>query len=110
MDLDVLTQQLDPRGDARLRECLDDVRHAVEDLAHLLGLAQPRPIAAERRIATVAEVWVSRLHDLMAARLRGYGPVDPTLGEILDPRVRELQRRLEALADAARVPPQSRQP
>lgn len=52
-------------------------------------------------MAAVAEVWAARVDDLRARRLRGYGAVHPDLAARLDPRIDELRRLLEALADAA---------
>ncbi len=55
----------------------------------------------ERRLATHLGLLAADMEDLRAARLRSYGAVHPELASRLDPRVTEVQRLLERLADAA---------
>lgn len=74
---------------------------AVEALETSLGLPAERPIPPGRRLAAVAETWATRLEDLHAKGLRPYGRVHPDLAGALDPKLDELIRLLEELAEAA---------
>ena len=86
---------------ARVREALTTARRAAEQLQLALALPVDRSPGFRRRIGAVAEVWAARIEDLRARHLAAYGPVHPDLASRLDPRVDDVRRRLEALADAA---------
>ncbi len=104
-DLETLTEapELNRQGPelARVRDAIVASRGAAEQLRMALALPDDRGPGFKRRVAAVAEVWAARIEDLRARRLKGYGAVHPDLAARLDPRVEDLRRRLEALADAA---------
>ena len=84
-----------------MREAIAAARRAADETRSALGLPLDRSPTLRRRVAAVAEVWAARVEDLRARRLASYGPVHPDLPARLDPRVEDVRRRLEALADAA---------
>lgn len=104
-DLDALAESPELEGDAAafatVREAIAAARRAADEARHALGLSLDRSPTLRRRVTAVADVWAARVEDLRARRLAGYGPVHPELAARLDPRVEDLRRRLEALADAA---------
>ena len=104
-DLEALAQSPDlvPRGasHARVRERIAATLAAAHGLRRALDLPPDRAPSLKRRVAAVAEVWAARVDDLRAERLRSYGTVHPELASRLDPRVAEVRRLLERLADAA---------
>jgi hypothetical protein len=110
-DLDTLADSPEFGRDApefaRVREALTTARRAAEQLQFALALPLDRSPGLRRRVAAVAEVWAARIEDLRAHRLVAYGAVHPDLAGRLDPRVDDVRRRLEALADAAARLPDS---
>jgi hypothetical protein len=104
-DLDALAESPELEGDAAafasVREAIAAVRRAADEARNALGLPVDRSPTLRRRVTAVADVWAARVEDLRARRLAGYGSVHPELAARLDPRVEDLRRRLEALADAA---------
>jgi hypothetical protein len=104
-DLETLAQsaELQATGPAyaRVREAIATAREGADRLRDALALPTDRAPSLKRRIAAVAEVWAVRMEDLRARRLKSYGAVHPELAPRLDPRVEEVRRALEALADAA---------
>jgi len=108
-DLETLAQAAELRAAgpayARVREAIAAARQAAERLRETLALPADRAPSLKRRIAAVAEVWAVRMEDLRARRLKSYGAVHPELAPRLDPRVAEVSRALEALADAAQSLP-----
>jgi hypothetical protein len=107
--LRLLTQDLEGLADvpdARARGLIDEIRAAAETIRADLALPPERGPSLKRRVAAVAEVWAARVDDLRARRLRGYGAVHAELASRLDPRIDELRRLLEALADAAQRLPE----
>jgi hypothetical protein len=98
---DVARLREDPGLPAHVVTALDAVSSAAQRVADEFGLSLPREADPVHRARVVAEVWITRAHGVRAARLRGYGPVDPDLGSRLDPLVERLRRRLEDLAAAA---------
>lgn len=104
-DLDALAMlpELERAGEPgrQVLALLDETRAAVRELRTALGLPEDRGTTAARRVAAAAEVWGVRMEDLRARRLKSYGEVHPDLGSILDPRLDQLRRALEALAEAA---------
>jgi len=98
---DVARLREDPGLPAHVVTALDAVSSAVQRVADEFGLSLPREADPVHRARVVAEVWITRAHGIRAARLRGYGPVDPDLGRRLDPLVERLRNRLEDVASAA---------
>src|SRR5712692_9260814 len=109
-DLEALAEARDlartEPGYARVREAIAAVRRAMDGLRDALVPPAERPPSLRRRLAAVAEVWAARVEDLRARRLKGYGAVHPELARVLDPRVEQLRRLLEVLADAAAALPE----
>jgi len=99
---DVARLREDPGVPAHVVTALDAVSSAAQRVADEFDLSLPREADPVHRARVVAEVWITRAHGVRAARLRGYGPVDPDLSARLDPLVEQLRRRLEDLAAAAR--------
>jgi len=108
-DLETLAQSAELKAAgpayARVREAIAAAHEAADRLRETLALPADRAPSLKRRIAAVAEVWAVRMEDLRARRLKSYGAVHPELAPRLDPRVDEVRRALEALADAAQSLP-----
>jgi hypothetical protein len=92
-----------PPGD-RLHHAMAGVDEALGRLAEVFELPPRTPMDARRRVGAVANIWASRIPELRAGRLRGYGTVHPKLAAQLDPLVEDLTRRLFMLAHAASAP------
>jgi hypothetical protein len=109
-DLEALarTPELGREGSAyaELKDAIATTRRAADTVRATLGLAPDRAPSFARRVAAVAEVWVARIEDLRARRLKGYGPVHPDLAATLDPGIDEVLRRLGVLGAAARSVPE----
>ena len=109
-DLETLAQaaELQAAGPAvaRVRDAIAAARQGAERLREALALPADRAPSLKRRIAAVAEVWAVRMEDLRARHLKSYGAVHPELAPRLDPRVDQVRRALEALADAAQALPE----
>ena len=108
-DLETLAQSAELKAAgpayARVREAIAAAHEAADRLRETLALPADRAPRLKRRVAAVAEVWAVRMEDLRARRLKSYGAVHPELAPRLDPRVDEVRRALEALADAAQSLP-----
>ena len=100
-DLAALAEAPALRGHAHLHRLVDEATRAAEILRDALGLPVERGPSLRRRVAATAEVWAVRVEDLRARRLKAYGPVNPGLESLLDPRLEQLREILVALADAA---------
>lgn len=100
-DLAALADAPALRGHPRLHRLVDEATRAAEALRGDLGLPLEHGPSLRRRVAATAEVWAVRVEDLRAQRLRAYGPVNPDLANVLDPRLEQMRRILMALADAA---------
>ena len=95
------------RSHPRLHRLVQEATRAAEGLRDELGLPVERGPSLRRRVAATAEVWAVRVEDLRARRLRAYGPVNPGLERLLDPRLETLRGILTDLADAAGELPES---
>ncbi|HTR20282.1 MAG TPA: hypothetical protein VMH88_05440 [Gemmatimonadales bacterium] len=100
-DLAALADAPALRGHPHLHRLVDDAMQAAAALRAELDLPEERGPSLRRRMAATAEVWAVRVEDLRAQRLRAYGPVDPNLAAVLDPRLEAMRKILLALADAA---------
>jgi hypothetical protein len=94
-----------PPGDP-LHHAMAGVDEALGRLAATFELPPRAPMDGRRRVGAVANIWASRIPELRAGRLRGYGAVHPKLAGQLDPLVEDLTRRLFMLAHAASTPAQ----
>lgn len=101
-DLSELATALPPEPwAAAARAQLDDTALRVRQLLRKLGLA-PGPRARPRqRLRAYTGVWLSRLHDLRADQLSGYGAVAGGLPAVLHPGLDEIAGSLERVARLA---------
>ncbi len=90
----------------RLREALDEVEAGAQEMVAELDLPPRRARRTRERVLAAANVWVTRLHELSARRLRAYGPVHADLADHLDPLAADLRRRLLELGEAALALPE----
>jgi len=88
-----------------LRAVMGRLGEAVETLGRALELPTHDAPPLRRRVQATAEVWASSMEDVKARHLKAYGKVHAELAEALDPRVDEIVRLLQQMADlAARLP------
>ena len=100
--------QLDQSGEAyrKLREALEEVETAAQEMVEALDLPQRRARGARQRVIAAANVWATRIYELNAKRLGAYGPVHHELADRLDRLVTDLRRRLLELGEAALALPE----
>jgi len=90
---------------ASLRAVIARLAAAVASLGQSLALPAHDAPPLRRRVQATAEVWASGMEDVKARHLKAYGRVHPDLAGVLDPRVDEIVRMLQQMADlAGRLP------
>ena len=86
---------------AAILEIIAQLRGSVEALRASLALPSDEGPPLRRRVMATAEVWASSMEDVKARHLKAYGHVHPELAGVLDPRMDELVRLLQKMADLA---------
>jgi hypothetical protein len=76
---------------------LPRIRDQIEEMASRLAL-QPRTVSLRRVIAAALTSDVVNIEDSASTQLRGYGSVDPSVVELLDPALSALAHSLSGLA------------
>lgn len=76
------------------------------EIGHLSGILElrPRRVSRRRTISAILTAEAVRFEDSLASQMRGYGLVDSSMVEHLDPRLAEIARVLNALASSLRAP------
>jgi hypothetical protein len=88
-----------------LRAVIARLGDAVASLGRALALPAHDAPPLRRRVQATAEVWASGMEDVKARHLKAYGRVHPNLAETLDPRVDEIVKLLQQMADlSGRLP------
>ncbi len=90
----------EPWADAA-RAQIRDAGRRVRQLLRRLDLAPAEPARPRQRLLAYTGVWLSRLHDLRAEHLSGYGTVADGLEAVLNPGLDEIGRSLDHLARLA---------
>ena len=86
-----------PRGFiAEAAPMIAALRATTLEIARSLRL-RPREVSRRRTIQALISSEMNGVQDGLASRLRGYGDVDPSVGEHLDPQLRDLQAGLAEL-------------
>ncbi len=88
---------------AAARETLGGLRATIAELSAQLML-RPRHASRRRTIAATLTSEVIRLQDSLSPHLRGYGALDPTVGQHLDPILTQMATVLAALGARLRGP------
>ena len=78
---------------------IDGLRKRVIHFATVLDL-KPRKLSRARSVAATLSAEAIRIEDSLSSQLRGYGEVDSTVAEHLDPALKEMAKTLSALASA----------
>ena len=78
-----------------------DLRAMMLDIAGSLGL-RPREVSRRRTIQALISSEMNGVQDGYASRLRGYGDVDPSVAQHLDPQLQRLHAGLGELAQLLR--------
>jgi len=81
------------------RPVLDGLREQVTQFATILDL-KPRLLSRARTVAATLSSEAIRVEDSLASQLRGYGEVDPSVAQHLDPALKHIAQTLSALASA----------
>ncbi|MGH7671017.1 MAG: hypothetical protein ACRENQ_16155 [Gemmatimonadaceae bacterium] len=98
--LTAYTDDLPRRFSAAADPLIADLRGRIVELAALLG-TEPRRMSRTRSIRALVTSATIRLEDSRARGLRGYGTVDPTVHEQLDPMLDDLIERFRAISRLA---------
>ena len=86
---------------SQVREELPRIRAHVASLVAALEIS-PHRVSLKRTIAATLTAESIRLEDSSASHLRGYGKVDSSVGEVLDPALRALGQSLQRMAAGLR--------
>jgi hypothetical protein len=81
---------------------LDQLRSEIAQLASVLELRR-RSVSRQRTIAAILTAEAVRFEDSLASQMRGYGPVDPSVAQHLDPRLEDIARTLNMLASSLKA-------
>ena len=84
-----------------IRASIERLRGAVATARSSLNLPADEPPPLRRRVMATAEVWASSMEDIKARQLKAYGHVHPDLAKVLDPKMDEIVRLLQTVADLA---------
>ena len=76
---------------------LDLLRREIAQLSIHLDL-RPRRVSRRRTIAAILTAEAVRFEDSLASQMRGYGQVDSSVEQHLDPRLEDIARTLNVLA------------
>lgn len=98
--LTAYTDDLPQRFSAEAGPMIADLRARIVQLAALLG-TEPRRMSRARSIRALVTSAAIRLEDSRARGLRGYGTVDPSVQEQLDPVLDDLIARFRAISRRA---------
>lgn len=83
---------------ARLvRPYCERIRARLVALADQFGL-EARSVSDARRIQALLVISIVRIEDSFSGKLRGYGKVDPSVAQHLDPALKEIRAMLSELA------------
>ena len=99
--LSIIEDDLREEYRAFAEPALAGLRDRIAQMARALGL-HPRRVSKSRTIAATLSAEAIRFEDSRASKLRGYGDVDPSVGQRLDPVLEEIARTLNELAAAIR--------
>ncbi len=100
--LSVTEDDLPPAFRETAAPLLDQLRHEIVRLSILLEL-RPRRVSRRRIISAILTAEAVRFEDSLASQMRGYGQVDSTVEQHLDPRLEDIARTLEALASSLKA-------
>lgn len=99
--LAVMDHDVPPAFHDHATPVLHELRRRIERLAHLLGV-EPRRVSRRRLIAATLNAEAIRVEDSLSPQLRGYGHVDPSVHQHLDPLLIDITASLTELAAALR--------
>jgi hypothetical protein len=78
---------------------LDQLRRDIAQLSSILDL-RPRMMSRRRTISAILTAEAVRFEDSLASQMRGYGAVDSSVVQHLDPRLEDMARTLTVLASS----------
>jgi hypothetical protein len=87
----------------RAMPVLAHLRERIAEFAEMLAL-RPRKVSRVRAVAATLSAEAIRIEDSLSSQLRGYGHVDVSVVEHLDPALKEMAQMLGALASALEHP------
>jgi hypothetical protein len=94
-----LTDDVSPAFRTLAEAEIPRLREQVERMALALGL-RPNVVSLRRIIGAALTTDAVRLQDSLASQMRGYGAVDPSVAERLDPALLRLAESLQHLGSA----------
>jgi hypothetical protein len=86
---------------ASARAELPRIRSQVDELVAALAL-QPRTLSLRRIIGATLTTEAVRIEDSFSSHIRGYGQLDPSVGEHVDPALERLAGSLQRMAASLR--------
>jgi hypothetical protein len=96
--LTVVERDLPPRFPQEAPDVIGDARRQLASLARTLAL-RPRTESQRRVCRALITSELNGLADATSTRLRGFGDVDPSLAEHLDPALEQLRVTVSRLAE-----------
>jgi hypothetical protein len=81
---------------------IDQLRREIEQLSIILDL-RPRRVSRRRTVSAILTAEAVRFEDSLASQMRGYGAVDSSVVQYLDPRLEHIARTLNALASSLKA-------
>jgi hypothetical protein len=100
--LSVTEDDLPPAFRKAARPLLDQLRREIAELSIILDL-RPRRLSIRRTISAILTAEAVRFEDSLASQMRGYGTVDPSVEQHLDPRLEDMARTLNVLAKSLKA-------
>lgn len=96
--LTIVEADLPPRFEQESAAVIDEAKQQLAALAQSLAL-RPRVESRRRVCRALLTSELNGLADATSTRLRGFGEVDPSLSEHLDPAIERLRGTVARLAD-----------
>jgi hypothetical protein len=95
--LTLVDDDVPPAFRAHAEAAIPQIRRQIERLAEALHL-RPKAVSLRRIIGASLTTDAIRIEDSLASQMRGYGGVDPSVAERLDPALLRLAASLETLS------------
>jgi hypothetical protein len=95
--LTLVDDDVSPAFRAHAKAEIPRIQRQIERVSEALHL-QPRAVSLRRMIGASLTTDAIRIEDSLASQMRGYGTVDPSIAERLDPALMRLAGSLQALS------------
>lgn len=100
--MNVTEDDLPPAFRTTAPPLIAQLRREIEHLTGMLEL-RPRRVSRRRTISAILTAEAVRFEDSLASQMRGYGLVDSSVVQHLDPRLEDIARTLNLLASSLKI-------